>query len=250
MQIRDERGINYISHMTWDERAELLNHLKTVKLYDIIYLTPNEANTVVCALRSSSIFTMYDIPVVLPGCLCVDGPTFINSVSSYNGILDSNKQIIMSPDIEFPCIDDCLGKYMYINLITDGGKCIIDESRSTVIVPPSYHMIPKINNVYAVINEYKYNASNNGIVEILPDDVTSVIVDRYRSLKAGDGAVICSINKTHLITLFAGLFPLNKSDSIELKLFDNPLDNKFLLQATITKKKQNPIVLHMFLLRV
>ena len=248
--IEQYKGIFYISRMTWDERVELCSHLKAIKTYDYAYFIPNDACTTVIAIKAKSIVAVFTIPLVLPGLLCISLGAFIN----FNGFTDAKDIDVLTgkprkgatvyyPDIIFPTLDECLGKYMYI-VLTESQYILTPDLEC--IYTPAYHMIPKIESAYTEINRYK------NYIEPLRYSESAVeqFLTLFRSLKSDDGSRFLSMDPKHIISVYSGMLPVNKADNLDIVLYDNPMDNKFLMKFIITKKKQDPIEIYSFFLRV
>jgi hypothetical protein len=88
------------------------------------------------------------------------------------------------------------------------------------------------------------------VVKEYEKSIVDQIADKLRDLKVDSGSLLATIDRWHVITLFAGLLPLNKSDDLAIKLYDNPIDEKFLIQYIVTKKKIGTLCVSIFHLRV
>lgn len=251
MQVIEQyNNVFYISRMTWDERVQLCTYLKPIKTYDYAYFIPNDMNTKVIAIKAKSIVTELIIPIVLPGLLCIYLGTFVNS----NGFVDPKDidQItgkpkkgakVYYPDFVFPTLNECLGKYKYIVLSMEQYMISPDLE---CIYTPAYHMIPRIESAYNEINRYTlYNTAYH-----YPEESVEQFINLFRSLKADDGSKFLAIDPKHIISIYAGMIPLNKADKLDIVLYDNPLDNKFLIRFIVSKNKQEPIEINGFFLRV
>lgn len=251
MQIIEQyKGIFYISRMTWDERVELCSLIKSIKTYDYAYFIPNDVCTTVIAIKAKSIVATFTIPIVLPGLLCI----YLGSFMNFTGFIDPKDidpltgkprkgAMVYYPDIIFPTLDECLGRYMYIVLseeqyeFTEALECIYT---------PAYHMIPKIESAYNEINRY-ISCSQ---MSVYSESATEQFLALFRSLRADDGSKFLAIDPKHIISVYAGMIPVNKADGLDIVLYDNPIDNKFLMKFVIKKKKQDPIEVYGFFLRV
>lgn len=60
------------------------------------------------------------------------------------------------------------------------------------------------------------------------------IMETYFNIKASDGAIPVRVDN-HYFYIFSGFLPLNKSDKLEMTIYDNVLD--FVIKYEITKKK-------------
>lgn len=89
-----------------------------------------------------------------------------------------------------------------------------------------------LNIDYQIYNINEVNVSND-------------LEELYKASKSS-GAIHYKYDDTHLMTLFGGIIPLNKSDKLYLKMYDNP-DNTFLVRFRVHKKKFDVYVYLLFL---
>lgn len=251
MQVIEQyRGIYYISRMTWDERVELCSHLKPIKTYDYAYFIPNEVCTMVIGIKAKSIVTVFNIPIILPGLLCISLGSFVNTtgftdpkdIDPSTGKPKKNATVY-HPDFIFPTLDECLGKYMYIVLTAEQYLFNADVG---CIYTPAYYMIPKLESAYNEINRYKSNTQPF----VYSESAVTQFLELLKSLKADDGSKFLSVDPKHIISVYSGMVPVNKADKMSMTVYDNPMDNKFLMKFEVYKKKQDPIEIYSFFLRV
>lgn len=247
MQLLEQGGIKYIHRLTWDERAYICSLFKTIKTYDYVYMYPTDAGVDILAIKARSIITRYSLPDIVPGVICVQLTPF-NTINEKT-ITDNTvgvkgyKHFPLNPDFVLPSLDDCLSKYLYV--CQDPQQYILDAENNCVVYGMAYHMVNKILNGYGVMNFYKQNAVHT----VLPDEAVEQFRSAYTGLRADDGANLLNIHN-RIITIYAGLLPLNKADSLQIHIYDDPLDNKFLIQYMVLKKKQAPIEINVFYIKV
>ena len=244
MRTNDQNGTLYVCHMTWDERCELVLHLKSIKTYDYAYLIPNDMGCNVIAIRAKSAIAITDIPYKLPGLLCINLNGFINMDRTVAKLTNT------TPDLYFPSLDDVLKKYIYV---AQAEIPYIIDGNDDIIFAPAYHMINHMNDIMLGLNMYKFHSTssiNNGGMIELDENIVSQVVNKMSSMKADDGAVMTAVDPNHIITIFSGMLPLNKADKLSIKIYDQPIENKFLVSYTVFKKKSNPIEVMFFYMRV
>lgn len=245
-------GTKYIHRITWDERSDILGLIKYVKTYDYIYLSPVENYINIYAIQASSVFCNYMIPGSLPGEICVQTTPFVtmtnNSIAKY--IKDKlNKTFKMpDPDIEFPTLQEMISKYVYLYQLKEQ---FIIKDKDHIVYAMAYHMIPYLSRVQSTIYGYKSLCLNGqGYVKKLNEEDTQSMINEIKSMRADDGTKLYALSKAHIITIYAGMVPLNKADSLEVMLYDIPTDNKFLVEYIVHKSKAEPIYIYSFLLRI
>lgn len=86
---------------------------------------------------------------------------------------------------------------------------------------------------------------NNRVINY--GDVTSEL-EKVFSMKIADGSYYYNKDNIYFMTLFSGLFPLNKADKIELDIMD--LGNTFISKFDIIKKKNIKISIYVHYLKV
>ena len=247
MQLLEQGGVKYIHRLTWYERACICPLFKAIKTYDYAYMYPTDAGVDILAIRAKSIITRYSLPDIIPGVMCIQLTPFttINEKTIFDNItgLKEYKHFPLNPVFVLPSLDDSLSKYLYV--CQNPQQYILDAENNCIVYAMSYHMVNKILSGYGSMNFYKQNAEHIAI----PDEAVEQFVLVYKELKADDGARLINIYN-RIITIYAGLLPLNKADSLQIHIYDNPLDNKFLIQYTVLKKKQPPIEINVFYIKV
>lgn len=250
MQLLEQGGVKYIYRIDWNERASINTLFKPVKTYDYIYAQPTQGGTDILAIKAKSIITRYTDPTILPGVICVQLTPF-NTISSKN-IMDiktvdkTYKNFPLQPDFILPSLDDCLSKYLF--LCQDPQQYILDVDSNCIIYAMAYHMINRMLTSYGDVNYYKQLPGTQHIT--MPETIVTEFRTMLNSLKADDGAKLVQLGSKRLITIYAGLLPLNKSDLLEIHLYDNPLDNKFLITYVVLKKNYPAIEVNLFYIRV
>lgn len=251
MQTIEQYGVRYISHMTWEEKDNLMSFLKPVKIYDYVYLVPNDYCTRVTAIRSKSIVCVFDIPIVLPGILCVSLSALAYPAQYRAEDIDHSTGRAKKGatayycDVTFASLEECLNKYI---MISRSPAQYVVTPDFNVICTPAYHLIPMIDSS---INEiFSYIGSNPKCITYKTTEEVFETRTAYSSLFAADGVKFFAVDNKHIVTLFAGMLPLNKADELEITIYDHENDDKFLTMYSIKKKKMDPINVYMFLLRV
>lgn len=247
MQLLEQGGVKYIHRLTWDERAYICSLFKSIKTYDYVYIQPTDIGVDILAIKAKSIITRYSLPDIVPGVMCIQLTPF-NSISEKTISDDTEgikayKHFPLNPDFILPSLDDCLSKYLYI--CQDPKQYALDPENNYLIYAMSYHIVNKMLNGYGSMNLYRQNSEHI----IVPDDTVQQFISVYKGLRADDGANLINIHN-RIITIYAGLLPLNKADSLQIHIYDNPLDNKFLIQYIVLKKKQPPIEINVFYIKV
>lgn len=250
MQTYTEFGTTYISRMTFDEKEELVSYLKPVKTYDYVLLTPDECYTRIIAIKARSIICSFDIPVVLPGILCCYLPAMLYRATytpdSYNTLGELKKGAVpVYGDIIFATLDQCLKEYLYISMTPD--QYIIQED-CNILCTPAYHMIRVMEDTFNSYYMYR-RASGVKCIDIEEHDINT-FRDALNSLKADDGCKLYKLTDKHIISIFAGMVPLNKVDKLDIKIYDNPMHNTFLVDYIVQKKKSEPITVSINHIRV
>lgn len=247
MSVIEFNGASYVSGMSWEERLEVLEYLKPVKTYDYLYFIPYESFTQLLAVKAFSIMTTIDIPIVFPGILCVDGPTFINGLNKADGVVDKSMSL---PYIYFASIKDTISTFNYIGITGNetGFNMHLQPQTNSVIVIPAYGTINRIQNMLLTMTSYKISSTRIDV----PQEALSSLVDELRLMKADDGAAFYNIDNCHIITIYAGMFPLNKSDRLSITIYDDPMSDRFILKGIVYKGKKQvtEISTEMFLLKL
>lgn len=118
-------------------------------------------------------------------------------------------------------------------------------NNSGIILPirfPTKYQLDELTNRIDYINRISVN---NKV--ILYGDVTDELQQVF-SMKVADGSYYYNKDNIYFMTLFSGLFPLNKSDRIELNVID--LVNTFIAKFDIIKKKDTRISIYVHYLKV
>lgn len=253
MQTLTENGNTYIHRVTWEERADIIQLIKPVKTYDYVSLTPIQDHVIVEAIKASSVFCTYMTPGVLPGRMCIQTTPFAsmtnNSIAKYIKDVLNKSFTLPDPDIEFPTLQEAISKYVYLYQLTEQ---FIIKDKDHLVYAMAYHMMSRLSSVYGTIMQYKLFCENNQncIVRKFDEEIVDNMIVELKNMRADDGSRLYAISKAHIITIYTGMVPLNKADTLEVVLYDNISDSKFLIEFIVYKPKTDPIYVYTFFLRI
>ena len=114
-----------------------------------------------------------------------------------------------------------------------------------VILPIRFPTKYQLDELISKIDYINRISANNKVIKY--GDVTSEL-EKVFSMKIADGSYYYNKDNIYFMTLFSGLFPLNKADKIELDIMD--LGNTFISKFDIIKKKNIKISIYVHYLKV
>ena len=183
------------------------------------------------------IFKLYNIPVTLNLSYSAKGSILVSKFkekycNDISKTLASISELIKTNEDKkiYNKILNVINKYCFVNDY-DSAKSIIFNELDQI----------KINNE-VLDNSVK-------CIDIEEHDI-NIFRDALNSLKADDGCKLYKLTDKHIISIFAGMVPLNKVDKLDIKINDNPMHNTFLVDYIVQKKKSEPITVSINHIRV
>lgn len=121
---------------------------------------------------------------------------------------------------------------------TDNEYAIL-EFMETSIRPMKY-LYDKVEEIYYKTINFTLDINTTNTLTI--DNIRgNQSFENSLSLKSAQGIGYFYIGDQYIMTIFSGLLPINKSDEVALKIYDNKTLGTFLANFTIKKKKKADI---------